>query len=213
MLATSLDGQWAIVRRGRDVMLLANAAAPAIGRITLEDDDVDLAFVGPPTVLAGVSRGPGGSRVLLYQPPYLEAVARLDLDQPMKLAAVSGPRLVLVSLDGKLVQIVRVAARGPPHSEPPSEGAMNQFRVRTPHTIPPPFRLRPIPRFVGSVMAATLLVSERALLLVRSTDRAFAAIAADAGFCDQSHMVRKFRRLLGRTPSEIRAASSARPPA
>lgn len=54
--------------------------------------------------------------------------------------------------------------------------------------------------------------AERALLLVRSTDRGFAAIAADAGFCDQSHMVRTFRRLLGRTPSEIRAASSVRPP-
>lgn len=111
MLATSLDGQWAIVRRGRDVMLLANAAGPAIGRIELADDDVELAFVGPPTVLAAVSRGPGGPKVILYQPPYLEAVARLDLEQPMKLAAVTGPRLVLVSMDGKVVQIVRVAAR------------------------------------------------------------------------------------------------------
>jgi len=111
MLATSLDGQWAIVRRGRDVTLLAKAAAPALGRITLEDDDVDLAFVGPPSVLVAVSRGPSGSRVVLYQPPHLEAVARLDLDQPMRLASTSGPRVVLVSPDGKTVKLVRVAAR------------------------------------------------------------------------------------------------------
>lgn len=111
MLATSLDGQWAIVRRGRDVTLLAKAAAPVVGRMTLEDDDVDLAFVGPPTVLVAVSRGASGSKVMLYQPPHLEAVARLDLDQPMKLASISGPRLVLVSPDGKVVKLVRVAAR------------------------------------------------------------------------------------------------------
>lgn len=111
MLATSLDGQWAIVRRGRDVTLLAKAAAPALGRITLEEDDVDLAFVGPPSVLVAVSRGASGSKIVLYQPPHLEAVARLDLDQPMKLASTSGPRVVLVSPDGKTVKLVRVAAR------------------------------------------------------------------------------------------------------
>ncbi|MDB4964050.1 MAG: hypothetical protein JWP01_4049 [Myxococcales bacterium] len=111
MLSTSLDGQWTIVRRGREVVLLAGGAAPPVGRLELEDDDVDLALVGPPTVLAAVSRGAGGAKVVLHQPPYLDAVARLDLDAPMKLAAVTGPRLVLVSPDGKTVQIVRAAGR------------------------------------------------------------------------------------------------------
>ena len=111
MLATSPDGHWAIVRRGRVVMLLADAAAPAVGRIELANEDVELAFVGSPTVVVEVSRGGGGTNVVLHQLPSLEAVARLELEQPMKLAAITGPRVVLVSPDGKTVQIVRVAVR------------------------------------------------------------------------------------------------------
>lgn len=110
MIATSLDGQWATVRRGRDVVLLASGAAPAVGQLTLDADDVDLALVGPPTVLAVISRAPE-AKVVLHQPPYLDAVARHDLETPMKLAAVTGQRLVLVSADGKQVAIVRAAGR------------------------------------------------------------------------------------------------------
>lgn len=111
MLTTSLDGQWAIVRRGREVTLLAKAAAPVLGRITLDDDDVDIAFAGPPTVLVAVTRGPNGAKVVLHQVPNLEAVARLDLDQPMRIASITGPRVVLVSRDGTSIKLLRVAAR------------------------------------------------------------------------------------------------------
>jgi AraC family transcriptional regulator len=45
---------------------------------------------------------------------------------------------------------------------------------------------------------------ERAARLLRETDQPAACIALEAGFCDQSHMNRTFRRLLGRLPSEIR---------
>jgi AraC family transcriptional regulator len=45
---------------------------------------------------------------------------------------------------------------------------------------------------------------EHAARLLRETDESYAAIAIDAGFCDQSHMNRTFRRLLGRTPSIVR---------
>jgi AraC-like DNA-binding protein len=45
---------------------------------------------------------------------------------------------------------------------------------------------------------------ERAARMLRETDRPFAAVAVDAGFCDQSHMIRSFRRVLGRAPSEVR---------
>ena len=45
---------------------------------------------------------------------------------------------------------------------------------------------------------------ERATCLLRETEQPFAAIALDAGFCDQSHMNRSFRRLLGRSPADIR---------
>ena len=117
MIATSPDGQWAVVRRGREVSLLANAAGPATSRLELPTEDADLVIVGPPSVLAIVTREPaedGGAAtgwVLLHQPPYLDPVARLELEVPMRLAAVTGPRLVLVSLDGKAVSIVRVAGR------------------------------------------------------------------------------------------------------
>lgn len=55
-----------------------------------------------------------------------------------------------------------------------------------------------------SATAARLRV-ERAARLLRETDEPPAAIAAGAGFCDQSHMIRVFRRVLGRAPSDVRA--------
>src|SRR5439155_2322682 len=55
-LATSLDGQWFVVRDGRDVRLFGTAgdvARPAgeVARFTLPADDAQLAFVGPPATL------------------------------------------------------------------------------------------------------------------------------------------------------------------
>jgi AraC family transcriptional regulator len=49
---------------------------------------------------------------------------------------------------------------------------------------------------------------EHAARLLRETDQSGATIAADAGFCDQSHMNRTFRRVLGRLPSAVRADRS-----
>lgn len=46
---------------------------------------------------------------------------------------------------------------------------------------------------------------EQAVHLLRSTDLAIAAIAADTGFCDQSHLNRALGRLTGRTPVQIRS--------
>ena len=45
---------------------------------------------------------------------------------------------------------------------------------------------------------------ERAACLLRETDESCAAVAYEAGFCDQSHMNRTFRRLLGRSPADVR---------
>jgi AraC-like DNA-binding protein len=39
---------------------------------------------------------------------------------------------------------------------------------------------------------------------LRETDKTGADVAQEAGFCDQSHMNRTFRRLLGRLPSAVR---------
>jgi AraC-like DNA-binding protein len=45
---------------------------------------------------------------------------------------------------------------------------------------------------------------QRATCLLRETEQPYAAIALEAGFCDQSHMNRTFRRVLGRSPSAVR---------
>ena len=45
---------------------------------------------------------------------------------------------------------------------------------------------------------------ERASCLLRETDQPYASIASEAGFCDQSHMNRTFRRVLGRSPAAVR---------
>ncbi|MEZ5962028.1 MAG: helix-turn-helix transcriptional regulator [Hyphomonadaceae bacterium] len=45
---------------------------------------------------------------------------------------------------------------------------------------------------------------ERAALLLRKGCDALADVAAASGFCDQSHMNRAFRAVLGRTPLEVR---------
>jgi AraC family transcriptional regulator len=56
----------------------------------------------------------------------------------------------------------------------------------------------------GLMETAARFRLERAALLLRETDQPGACIALEAGFCDQSHMNRTFRRLLGRLPSEVR---------
>ncbi len=53
--------------------------------------------------------------------------------------------------------------------------------------------------------AAARFRVERAAWLLRETDCPPAQAAAEAGFCDQSHMSRTFRRVLGRLPSSVRA--------
>ena len=57
----------------------------------------------------------------------------------------------------------------------------------------------------GLAAAAARFRVERAARLLRETELAPAWVAADAGFCDQSHMSRSFRRVLGRPPSAVRA--------
>ena len=54
---------------------------------------------------------------------------------------------------------------------------------------------------------------ERAMALLRANAAPLAEVALDAGFCDQSHMIRAFRRQLGRTPGQVRAAKLGLAPA
>ena len=46
---------------------------------------------------------------------------------------------------------------------------------------------------------------EIAVQMLASSSEPQAQVAAAAGFCDQSHMIRAFREVLGRTPGEIRS--------
>jgi len=56
----------------------------------------------------------------------------------------------------------------------------------------------------GPLETAARFRIEHAARLLRETDLPYADIALDAGFCDQSHMIRTFRRILGRLPSAVR---------
>ncbi len=49
---------------------------------------------------------------------------------------------------------------------------------------------------------------ERAVVVLRDTAVPLAELAAACGFCDQSHMNRSFRAVLGRTPAQVRAEAS-----
>jgi AraC family transcriptional regulator len=56
----------------------------------------------------------------------------------------------------------------------------------------------------GLQETAARLRVERATLLLRESSQPLSAIAFEAGFCDQSHMNRTFRRVLGRSPVAVR---------
>lgn len=60
----------------------------------------------------------------------------------------------------------------------------------------------------GILQTASRLRVERAARMLRETDLKYCQIAGDAGFCDQSHMNRSFRRILHRLPSMVRVEKS-----
>ncbi len=51
--------------------------------------------------------------------------------------------------------------------------------------------------------------AERAAMLLATTDRSIARIAADCGYYDQSQLTRQFRRHIGVTPTDYRAAGAS----
>lgn len=56
----------------------------------------------------------------------------------------------------------------------------------------------------GLQQTAARLRVERATRLLRETGHSVSSIALEAGFCDQSHMNRTFRQMLGRSPTAVR---------
>jgi AraC-like DNA-binding protein len=61
-------------------------------------------------------------------------------------------------------------------------------------------------RAIGETLQQTAarLRVERAARLLRESEKSDACVAAEVGFCDQSYMIRTFRRVLGRLPSMVR---------
>jgi AraC-like DNA-binding protein len=62
----------------------------------------------------------------------------------------------------------------------------------------------------GLLQALARFRIERAARLLRETEQCCASVALEAGFCDQSHMNRSFRRVLRRLPTEVRTDRSRR---
>jgi AraC family transcriptional regulator len=71
-----------------------------------------------------------------------------------------------------------------------------------------PWLARAYRRWRGEGLGEALLRRRvaAAAILLEGDDICLAEVAAQAGFCDQSHMNRAFKRFVGRTPAAIRAA-------
>lgn len=66
---------------------------------------------------------------------------------------------------------------------------------------------RTFPKIVGvplKFFCTLTRLRHAARLIAQPLDRSLTAIASDAGYCDQAHMTRDFRRLAGTTPAQLR---------
>ncbi len=111
-LVTSVTGRWVVVRDGRTLHCLG---ADTRETYELEHDDAELVFVRAPDALVQIARVGETTHVVLHEPPTLQPVARLELDVPTRLAAVTGARLALRAPDSRHAAIVRVATRALAH--------------------------------------------------------------------------------------------------
>ena len=115
-LTTSIDGKWAVARDGRTLVLLASCET-TVARLELASDDFDFALLSPPHALAVLTRTTDASALALYVPPTRETdsiptlapTTELALDIPARIAAITGPRVALVSPNAMHALIVRSA--------------------------------------------------------------------------------------------------------
>jgi hypothetical protein len=128
VLATSPDGQWIAMRRDRELVLLDATSGALLGQAALDGDDIDVALVGGPPMLVVATRLDPKTRVVMYQPPNLDAAAKLEIERPTKIAAISGQRMALVSADGKHALIARAAGKALA-TQPIDLGAPVEFAV------------------------------------------------------------------------------------
>lgn len=134
--------------------------------------------------------------------------------QSRRLAKLCGSEITEEQLRLTLRQFVEMAACLPEHRAPNWVGAVAQ-RLRAGARVSDLAKeVHRHPSWLGTAYrqacgerlqeTAARIRVERAARLLRETDEPFAHVALDAGFCDQSHMNRTFRRVLGRLPSSVR---------
>jgi len=112
-LTTGPDGEWVLTRSDREVTLLAGGLAPALGRLRLSEDHVDLALVnGPPNLVVAATRRSNSTEVSLHQPPELDAVTQLELPTLSHIVTACPGRVVMLSSDQRDLTIIRAAGRG-----------------------------------------------------------------------------------------------------
>lgn len=151
---------------------------------------------------------PAGPPVLLYEGPTIAARSGA-----LVAAVVQGDEEVV---RGAVRQFLRGAAAAAPPRRPPWMDLVDRRLRRDPtvriHEIADETGLHPAwlgtayRRTFGETLAtaSARLRVERAACRLRESDVPAAIVAAEAGFCDQSHMIRTFQRVLGRRPSDVR---------
>ena len=136
-------------------------------------------------------------------------------------------RFQLLALEGLALELIAEVGRLRTPDAPPRARRLAQVRdcLHERFLAPPTVselaetvRLQPayLAREFARVYGATIAAYTRRLRIqwaageLVGTDRPIAAIACDAGFVDQSHLTRVFRRSLGITPARYRAEHGAR---
>jgi AraC family transcriptional regulator len=90
----------------------------------------------------------------------------------------------------------------------PAEGASRTDRLARRLGVSRPWLARAYRHWRGEGLGEALRRRRvaAAAVLLEGAEPSLADVAAQAGFCDQSHMNRAFKRFIGRTPAAIRAA-------
>jgi AraC family transcriptional regulator len=91
------------------------------------------------------------------------------------------------------------------HGDPPCD--LNLSRLAAAVGVHPVHLARTFRRTHGITVGgyARRVRTARAIALLGTSQSTLGEIAAEAGFCDQSHMARLVKRETGRTPGELRA--------
>ena len=108
-LVTSADGRWAAARRGRVISVLSAGAGPVRAQLELPTEDVELAWVGSPPMLAVTALRATPPMMALYTAD-LAPIAQLELAAHSQVITATGQRVVL-SADARKLVLVRATPK------------------------------------------------------------------------------------------------------